>query len=57
MYNIIVLRISVVTVGFGNSSVTVSESSGEFTMCVTKDITAAPITVFISPIDGTAVGK
>ena len=45
------------TVGFGASSVTVNESSGEFMMCVRKDITPSPITVFISPMDGTAKGK
>ncbi len=44
-------------VGFGAPSVTVSEGSGEFMMCVRKNITASPITVFMSPMDGTAKGK
>ena len=52
-----IITFSAVTIGFGASSVTVSEDSGEFMMCVRKDITAIPITVFMSPTDGTARGS
>ncbi len=53
----IMYLISVVAVEFGRSSIRVNESSGEFSMCVVKNlVTAGPLEVFISSVNGTAIG-
>ena len=45
-----------VTVGFGSPGVSVNESSGQFMMCVVRDVEALQdITVTISSEDGTAI--
>ena len=47
-----------VTVGFGSPGVSVQESSGQFMMCVVRDVEALQdITVTISSEDGTAIAN